>query len=147
MSIEVIVKKVQKFLGVPSDALTIGSVRSQLSRDLLKTLTDVIEKKADYGKVYWIMVHSKIDPAIPGGHAIKERIIILPEKPQTRFLGACLFRIDPVLGDAEVEYILPLDIPGLSILTPEAGRRGTLKAGEASIMESAKGLPIVNRLN
>lgn len=141
----IIVKKVSKFLKAERSHLVIGDVRSQLARDLLDTLTKVIEDKADYGRKYWILVYSHMEPTIQG-MAIKERVIILPKQPTKKFLGCCQFCIDPVLGDATVDYVLPLDIPAISTAGPE---RSVFKdrEGVKSIQESARGLPIINRQN
>ena len=144
MTTEIIIKKMHNIIGDNPSRLTFGGVREQMARDLLSNLTEVINKKSDYKKPYFILVYSNIDMSVPGGKAIKERIIILPQAPDTRYLGTLLFRIDNRLGDAEMIYNLPLDIPTPGILHTE---RSGAKAvnGAASVLDSAKQLPIINR--
>lgn len=138
MSVAVIVKKMGDLLNVRPSAITFGDARKQMASDLLKNLTKVIEDKADYGRPYWLMVHATIDMGVPGHRTIKEKIIILPEKPKIKYIGTCLFRIDPVRGDATTEYVLPLDIPALAGIAPESPRNG-------QVCMDSKGLPVFNR--
>jgi len=140
---QIIIKKLHKALDVLPSTLTFGDCRTQMKADLLKSLEEILNRKANYGQVYFILVYAHVDPAIPGGRAIKERILILPEKPQ-RLLGTICFRIDPVGGDATIEWVLPLDIPTPAILHTEAGNHRRVQ-GAATIMESVKGMPIINR--
>lgn len=133
----IIIKKMQRVLNVPSNSLVFGDVRGQLSKDLLDTLTTIINKKSDHPGVYYILVHSKIDMGARGGQVIKERIILL-DKPPEKLLGCALFRIDNKNADATVEWILPLDIPALAPIAPERAKHG-------QVITDAKGLPIFNR--
>ena len=143
MSIEIIIKKVSKALGdIPSSVITMGDMRGQMSSDLLKTLTDVIERKADHPRPYFILIATHIDPAYHRG-VIKERVIILDEKP-AKYLGSICVRVDNRLGDATSEWILPLDNPGLALVGAETANHPR-QVGVVGIMESVKGLPIYHR--
>lgn len=143
MSLEIIIKKVSKLVGVPgASVLTFGDVRHKMAQDLLKMLTDIIEKKAAHPRPYFILVHAGPDRSVPGGNVIKERLIILNEAPKTRFIGTILFRIDNRLADATLEWCLPMDIPGL--MEPESGERKGIE-GARTVVESMQGLPIINR--
>lgn len=144
MTIQIIKKKIRNGLQAKNSDLTFGDVRSQMASDLLKSLTVVIERKAKHPRPYFILVSAKLDPAFPNGQVIKERIILLDEKPKTKFIGTILIRIDNKNSDAEIIWCLPLDIPGPPI-EQEANPRRILRPGEASIMDSAKGLPIFHR--
>lgn len=144
MTTQIIIKKMQNIIGVQPSRLTFGDVREQMSKDLLSILTEVINKKSDYKKPYFILVYSNIDMGVPGGKTIKEKIIILPQAPRTRYLGTILFRIDNRLGDAEMIYNLPLDIPTPGILHTEHGKNHQVQ-GAVSIVDSVKGLPVFNR--
>jgi hypothetical protein len=138
MTTEIIIKKMQKVIGVSSSSVLFGDARTQMASDLLRSLTDVIEKKADLDHPYYILVHATFDHGSPGGRTIKERIVLLDEKPHTKFLGTCCFRIDNKHGDAEVEWILPLDIPMPQWVEPE-------KANSGQVIVDSNGLPIYNR--
>jgi len=142
MSIQIITKKLSKLLNTRPNALTIGDVRKQMSIDLLKNLTSIIERKANYKKPYWILIHAKLDPSYPSQTVIKEKLLILPKKPPIKYIGSILVKIDNQHADATIEWNLPLDIPAHSLIKTVPGRRGTLKDGEAGIMDSARGLPI-----
>ena len=142
MSIEIIVKKVSKALQTDSNAVLMGDMRRQMAGDLLKTLTDVIERKSDHPWPYFILVATHIDPAYHRG-VIKERVIILDEKP-AKYLGSICVRVDNRLGDATIEWILPLDNPGLALVGAETANHPR-QVGVVGIMESVKGLPIYHR--
>lgn len=145
MTTQIITKKLSKQFHAPASNITFGDMRSQMATDLMKSLTEVIEKKAGYQSVYYILVHTKIDPAFKDGHVIKERLIILPDIPDTKYIGTILVKVDNKNADAEIVWNLPLDIPGPAFIDTEAGKRGSVKPGEKSIMDSAEGLPIFNR--
>lgn len=142
----IIIKKVQKHLNVSPGGLTFGDVREQMSRDLLHNLTTVIERMSKHQEPYFVLVCTKIDPTIRGGHVIQERIILLDQMPKTRYLGSLLFRIDGHLGDAELVWCLPLDIPSPIFLATERSR-ATIRPGVTGIMESANGLALNSRGN
>jgi len=144
MTTEIIIKKMHNIIGDNPSRLTFGGVREQMSRDLLSNLTEVINRKSDYPKPYWLMVYANIDMGVPGGKVIKERIIILPQAPDTKYIGSLLFRIDNKNADAEMVWNLPLDIPTPGILYTEPGKNFK-PAGSVTIAESAKGVPIFNR--
>ena len=142
MSIEIIVKKVSKALKTESNAVLMGDMRKQMSGDLLKTLTDVIERKSNHPRPYWILVATHIDPAYHRG-VIKERVILLDRRPE-KYLGTICVRVDNRLGDATIEWILPLDNPGLALVDAETANHPR-QEGVVGIMESVKGLPIFHR--
>jgi hypothetical protein len=137
MSAQIVIKKMSKLVGTCDSSLSFGAARSQMARDLLKSLTIVIERKADHPRPYYILVHAGPDHGARGGHVIKERIILLDQLPATKMIGTLAFRIDNKHGDAELVWALPLDIPGLPF------------EGEASkntqVIVDSKGLPIINR--
>ena len=139
MATEIIMKKMQRCLNAESSSLLFGDVRGQMKRDLLNTLTDVVDKKSDYGKVYYILVYTNIDMGVKGHKAIKERIMILPEPPTTKYLGTLLFKVDNKTSDAWLEWCLPLDIPMPAQLMTEKESGGT------RVLVDAQGLPIFNR--
>ena len=143
MTTQIIIKKLHEAVDVPHGTLTFGDARDQMAKDLLDTLTDVINRKSDHPTPYYILVHAKIDPANPSGHMIKERVILMDHVPRERYIGTMLFRIDNKHADAEMVWNLPLDIPGL----PFEGERGKIHRvqGAVSIPESAIGMPIFNR--
>ena len=143
MSQQIIIKKLQSKLDVSPSGLTFGDVREQMKRDLLDTLTDVINRKSNHPRPYYILVHAKLDPA-NGKNAIKERIILLDRQPDIKYLGTLLFRIDNKHADAEMIWNLPLDIPTPGIFHVEPAKRKEVK-GAVSIADSSKGLPIINR--
>jgi hypothetical protein len=138
MTTEIIIKKVSSIVKAPSGAVTFGDVRSQMASDLLATLTEVINKKSDYPGTYYILIYSHIDVAHRGGNAIKERIMILPEKPKQKYLGTILFKIDNKNADAELEWILPLDIPMPDFIRPDQSKTGR-------ILTDVRGIPLINR--
>jgi hypothetical protein len=139
MSVEIIVKKVQNIIGVHAPSkLCFGDLQSQLSRDLLKSLTAVVEKKAGHPRPYFILVHTNIDRMRRGGQGIKETIMLMDQLPSYKLLGTLAFRIDNQRGDAEMVWCLPLDIPAPAFL-------GVEKAKNGRVFEDAKGLPIINR--
>jgi hypothetical protein len=145
MSTQIIIKKLNKLLDQsPLCSLLIGDVQTQMVSDLLKSLTQVIDKKSDYKGVYWLLVATHKDPARKD--TIKERIIILPERPKQRYLGSILIRVDNEHADAEIESILPLDIkiPGFIQMTPGKIHE---QVGVKGIRESAKGMPIIHGAN
>ena len=143
MSIQIITKKLSKILKT-SNSITFGDVREQMASDLLKSLTQVIERKADHPRIYYILVHAKIDPTAPSGQVIKERLILLDQPPGTKYLGTILFRIDNKNADAEIVWNLPLDIPGPAFIDTEKGKFKE-RDGVTGIIESSQGLPILNR--
>jgi hypothetical protein len=145
MSLEIIVKKLSNHLDIPKTDLTFGNVRSQMASDLLKSLTTVIDKKSDYTGTYYILVHTKIDPADPSGKTIKEKLILLDRIPSERYIGTILVKVDNKNADAEILWNLPLDTVSPILLgAPEPGDRRE-SHGVARIIDSAKGLPIFNR--
>lgn len=144
MSIQIITKKLSNCLNAKSSDITFGDARTQMASDLLKSLTEVIERKADHPQVYYILVHSKVDPAYRQGNVIKERLILLDQPPATKFIGTILIKVDNKNADAEIVWNLPLDIPGPLWIPTEKGKfKG--RNGVAGIMESARGVPILNR--
>lgn len=143
MSIQIITKKISKFLKTDQNQITFGDAREQMAKDLLANLTTVIERKADHPQPYFILVHAKLDPAYVGGNVIKERILILPEIPKTKLLGTLLFRVDNKHADATMVWNLPLDIPGPALET-EQGEYKKIP-GSVSVLESARNVPIFNR--
>lgn len=138
MSVEIIIKKVKNSLGSPS-ALCFGDVRTQMASDLLKNLTTVIERKADYPMPYYILVYANVDRGAVLGQRIKETIILLDRLPSTKLLGTVAFRIDNKLGDATMEWCLPLDIPAFGFASePERATNGR-------VITDVAGLPVFNR--
>lgn len=144
MTTNIIIHKMQSALGANPNGLTFGDCREQMKTDLLNTLTDIINKKSDHPRPYFILVHAKLDPAHPGGRVIKEKIIILDRPPDTRYLGTMLFWVDNKNADAEMVWNLPLDIPTPGILHTVPGNNHRVQ-GARSIMDSVKGLPVINR--
>ena len=144
MSLEIIVKKLSNHLDIPKTDLTFGNVRKQMASDLLKSLTTVIDKKSDYPGTYYILVHTKIDPADPSGKTIKEKLILLDRVPSERYIGTILVKVDNKNADAEILWNLPLDTVSPILGAPEPGDRRE-SHGVARIIDSAKGLPIFNR--
>ena len=139
MATEIIMKKVQRCLNAESSSLLFGDVRSQMKRDLLNSLEAVVNKKSSYSEPYWILVYANLDAGIKGHKAIKEKIMILPVPPQTKYLGSLLFKVDNKLADATLEWCLPLDMPVPSELRTEREK------GSERILVDAQGLPIFNR--
>jgi hypothetical protein len=115
-----------------------------MKSDLLETLTKIINRKSDHPRPYYILVYANIDMSRPGGHVIKERVILLDRPPDTRYFGTILFRIDNRRGDAEMVWNLPLDIPTPGILYTVPGKQVEI-AGARTIADSVKGLPVINR--
>jgi len=140
MAINLIVKKLSKCLKVGANSLLFGDVRSQISRDLLNNLTDVIDRKSNHPNVYYILVHAAPDLGYKNTKVIKERIILLDRVPTVKLIGTLLFRIDNKNADAEMVWCLPSDIPMIAGLKPERNE----KSGDR-ILQDAKGLPIFNR--
>ena len=139
MAVEIIMKKMQRCLNATPSSLLFGDVRTQMKNDLLDTLTQVVDKKSDYEGVYYIMVYASLDMGVAGHKAIKEKILILPQKPLTKYIGTLLFKVDNKNSDATLEWCLPLDIPMPANLLTEK------EVGGARVLYDAKGLPILNR--
>jgi hypothetical protein len=111
-----------------------------MTSDLLNTLRQVVEKKSRYPEPYFILVYSNVDPAHRGSQVIKEKITILPKMPTVKLIGTILFRVDNNLGDFEMLWCIPLDIPGLGFIEPERNRESSRQ-----VLTGADGVPIVNR--
>lgn len=142
MSIEIITRKLSTALNAHPGAVLMGDMRKQMASDLLKSLTYVIEKKADHPRPYFILVATHIDPVRKG--VIKERLILLDEMPKKRYLGTILVRVDNRHADAEIVWNLPLDIPAPGFIAAERANHPA-REGVTSIMESAQGIGLVNR--
>lgn len=143
MSTQIIIKRLSQCLNAPKDSLLMGDVRQQMASDLMKSLEEVVNRKADYREPYYILIATHKDPG-KKGDVIKEKILLLSEKPG-KLLGTILFRIDNVRGDATIEWILPLDIPAPIFIPTERGKIHE-RVGVKGIQESSQGLPILNRV-
>lgn len=136
--------------------LTTGDARRMAADDLYRMVEKVVDRLSHLSRQYYILVIVRNHYQGPAagskdsGQRIETTDVVLPDKmihnrivaplfepPAVRMLGSMLWRVDNRVGEMELMYAMPYDVP---TVLGDSDNEGTVVG---AVAERAKGMPLI----